>query len=166
MINEEYDQSDFTSTLTYVEMRRLLLDAKNPRAEYEKVCGLVMGPRYIDDRVGFARAAKVLATAGDDAVGLLNALETARTAKRHPPLALPPGYWVAEIAKFLLTREAFRKYVAPTIADMQSEHKEAIDSGYRWHARWIYIRGHLLTIPGWIYAFVVGNLRELLRRGR
>jgi hypothetical protein len=81
------------------------------------------------------------------------------------PLVLPPGYKLAAIARFLLTREAFKRYVAPTIADMQEEYIEAASRGHKWHARWITLRGHLLVIPGWGYALVFGKLRELLRGG-
>jgi hypothetical protein len=53
----------------------------------------------------------------------------------------------------------------PVIADMQKEYIEAIASGDEWHARWIAIRGHLLVIPNWLYALVVGKLAALLRCG-
>jgi hypothetical protein len=80
-------------------------------------------------------------------------------------VALPPGYRLSVIAAFLLTRGAFKRYVEPVIADMQHEYIDALAAGHVWHARYIAIRGHLIVIPGWIYAFIAGKLAALLRRG-
>jgi ferric-dicitrate binding protein FerR (iron transport regulator) len=82
-----------------------------------------------------------------------------------PPIViLPPGYRLASIAKFLLTRKAFERFVQPVIADMQREYIDAFAAGHKWHARWVAIRGHLLVIPGWIWAAVAGRMKDLLRR--
>jgi hypothetical protein len=81
-------------------------------------------------------------------------------------IVTPPGDMLAQVAKFLLTPNAYKKYVEPVIADMQQEYIDAIAARHTWHARYIVLRGHLLVIPGWIYALVVGNLAALLRQGR
>ena len=81
-------------------------------------------------------------------------------------VAVPPGYKFAAILSFLLTREAYRRFVEPAIADMQHEYIEALAAGRLWQARWIAIRGYLLVIPGWLYALVAGKLGELSRRER
>jgi hypothetical protein len=80
-------------------------------------------------------------------------------------VAVPPGYRIAYIARFLLTPKAYKAYVEPVIADMQKEYIEAIAALDERHARWIAIRGHLLVIPNWFFALVVGKLAALLRRG-
>jgi hypothetical protein len=80
-------------------------------------------------------------------------------------VVLPPGHRLAEVARFLLTRDGFKRYVAPVIADMQEEYIEAIAAGHEGHALWIAIRGHLLVFPNWLYALIVGKLAALLRRG-
>lgn len=85
--------------------------------------------------------------------------------EQHRRVRLPPGHRLAVVAEFLLTRGAFKRYVAPVIADMQEEYIEAIAAGHEWHARWIAVRGHLLVIPNWLYAVIVGKLAALLRRG-
>jgi|SRR5581483_1578105 len=79
-------------------------------------------------------------------------------------VVLPPGYRLASIARFLLTRKAFERFVQPVIADMQREYIDAFAAGHQWHAKWIAIRGHLIVIPGWIWAAVAGRMEELLRR--
>ena len=80
-------------------------------------------------------------------------------------VTLPPGFRLAEVLRFLLTRKAFERFVAPTIADMQEEYVDALVAGRIWHARWIAVRGHLLVIPGWLYAFFAGKLSEFLKKG-
>ena len=82
-----------------------------------------------------------------------------------PLVIVPPGYNLAEIARFLLTRKAYQLYVGPVIADMQREYIDAIAAGRERQARWIAIRVYLLIIPNWLYAFVAGKLAALLRRG-
>ena len=77
----------------------------------------------------------------------------------------PPGYRLAAILGFLLTRKAFKRFVEPVIADMQHEYIEALAAEHRWRARWIVLRGHLLVIPGCVYALMAGKLWDLLRRG-
>jgi hypothetical protein len=81
-----------------------------------------------------------------------------------PQIILPPGYTLACLGRFFLTRKAFRQYVQPVIADMQEEYIVATKAGDPWHARWIILRGHLLVVPGWLYAFVGGRLAALWRR--
>jgi hypothetical protein len=95
----------------------------------------------------------------------VNQMEDAERAPRLPLIVLPPGYQLARFLSFLLTREGYKRYVEPVIADMQSEYIEALSQGRVWHARWIVFRGHLLVVPGWLYALVTGKLGELLRRG-
>lgn len=80
-------------------------------------------------------------------------------------VVLPPGYSLAKIASFLLTRGAYKRYVQPAIADMQQEYIDALAAGYVRHARWIAVRGHLLVFPNWLYGLVAGKLAALLRRG-
>jgi hypothetical protein len=81
-------------------------------------------------------------------------------------IVTPPGFRLTAVLSFLLTRKAFARYVAPVIADMQEEYIDALHTGHAWHARWIWLRGHFLVIPGWLYAFIAGKLPGLLRRGQ
>ena len=77
-------------------------------------------------------------------------------------IALPPGYRLAAILRFLLTPTAFNRYVYPVISDMQEQYNEAIAVGKKWEARWIVVRQHLSIFVSWnwLYAFVI---REVLR---
>jgi len=70
----------------------------------------------------------------------------------------PPGETLSRILSVVLTRNAYTKYVEPVIADMQFEYADALKKGHTRHARWIVIRGHLLIVPGWVYALVGGWL--------
>lgn len=72
----------------------------------------------------------------------------------------PPGTHLARCGRFLLTREAYRLYVQPVIADMQHEYCEAIAAGEELRARWIALRGWLLVVPGWL----VGVAGRLVRK--
>lgn len=85
--------------------------------------------------------------------------------QRADRVCLPPGYRLTAFCRFLLPRAVFKRYVAPTIADMQEDYIDALALDHKWHARWIFLRGHLLVVPGWLYAFCAGKLVELLRRG-
>lgn len=81
-------------------------------------------------------------------------------------IILPPGYRLSALARFFLTRDAYRRYVGQVIADMQTEYIQAIAVRDEWRARWIQTRGWLLVIPGWLYALVAGKLAAFLRSGR
>ena len=76
-------------------------------------------------------------------------------------IALPPGILLDRLTRFLLTREAHRRFVRPVIADMQSEYAAALAEGDLWHARWIRIRGYFLVVPGYVYGFIVRSLRKI-----
>jgi hypothetical protein len=96
-----------------------------------------------------------------------DALISELVAEQHRRIVLPPGHKLSVVAGFLLTRGAFKRYVEPVIADMQQEYVDAIAAGDEWRALWIAVRGHLLIVPGWIYALIAGKLlAPLLRRGR
>jgi len=79
---------------------------------------------------------------------------------------LPPGYRLTAVARFLLPEALFKRYVWPTIADMQWEYIEALSAGHVWQARWIAMRGHLLVIPPWVYAFLAGKIHALFGSGK
>jgi ferric-dicitrate binding protein FerR (iron transport regulator) len=72
-----------------------------------------------------------------------------------------PGTRLTSIARFVLTKEGFQRYVAPAIADMQEEYVEAVAKGDERHAQWIAIRGHLLVIPGWLYGFLTRAIKRI-----
>jgi ferric-dicitrate binding protein FerR (iron transport regulator) len=76
-------------------------------------------------------------------------------------ILLLPGTRLAAIAEFILTRESFRRYVRPMIADMQDEYVECIAKGDEWRARWVAVRGHFLVVPGWMYALVSRAVRRI-----
>jgi Domain of unknown function (DUF4880) len=80
-------------------------------------------------------------------------------------IASPPGNRLAHAAKFLLTPNAYKRYVAPVIADMQQEYADAVAAGRPHYARWIALRVYLLIVPGWLHALVAGRLAALPRRG-
>jgi hypothetical protein len=76
-------------------------------------------------------------------------------------IVLPPGARLAAIAEFILTRESYKRYVRPIIADMQDEYVECIARGDEWRAHWVAVRGHFLVVPGWIYALVSRAARRI-----
>jgi hypothetical protein len=79
---------------------------------------------------------------------------------RSDRLVQPPGMVLLRTAKFMLTRDVLKRYVEPSIADMQHEYFDAVIAGQEWLARWVVLRGYCLVIPGWIY----GSLRHAQRR--
>jgi Domain of unknown function (DUF4880) len=79
---------------------------------------------------------------------------------------LLPGQTLARAAKSLLTPNAYKRYVAPVIADMQQEYAVAVAAGRKSQAWYIALYGHLRVIPNWLFALVAGRLDALLRRGR
>jgi len=62
-----------------------------------------------------------------------------------------PGSLLVVIAEFLLTKEAYERYVRPVIADAQYEYAEAIEAGRTTKARWILVRVWFLVVPGWAW---------------
>jgi len=82
---------------------------------------------------------------------------------RVPRVVRAPGVMLHRTAKFLLTRDAHRRYVEPVIADMQHEYFEAIVAGREWSARWIALRGHVLVIPGWLFGLLAHAQRRLFK---
>jgi ferric-dicitrate binding protein FerR (iron transport regulator) len=99
----------------------------------------------------------------DERKALLNKLAPDTShATAGPRIVLPPGYRLAAVLRFLLTRTAYDKYIYPVISDMQAQYMEALAAGRRWEARWIVVRQHLSIFVSWnwLYAFVV---RELIR---
>lgn len=87
------------------------------------------------------------------------AFKVERIRVRSTRLTLPPGFRINRLSQFLLTRKAHQRYVAPVIADMQEEYFQEISATRFWHARWIAIRGHLLILPGWLYAALARAIR-------
>jgi len=77
-------------------------------------------------------------------------------------IALPPGATLNRLTRFLLTREAHCRYVEPIICDMQVEYCDELAAGHIGHARWIAIRGHLLVLPNWAYAWIARTLKAVL----
>lgn len=154
------------------------LDQGRPRGVKQAVAGLfrasIAGEVIVTNEVYKALKRRGLRVArskdGALSIHLLQAaiqnVEPVLAAKNSPaPIQMPPGYRLAAILSFLLTRKAFKRYVEPVIADMQAEYIDALVLGHKWRACWIVLRGHALAIPGWLYAFFAGKLVELLRRG-
>ena len=83
------------------------------------------------------------------------------SAQASRKVVLPPGHTLGTIASVLLTRESYKRYVMPVIADMQEEYIEAIAADHNWHAWWIVVRGHVLIIPGWLYAYLARAIRRI-----
>jgi hypothetical protein len=81
--------------------------------------------------------------------------------RRAVRVVLAPGTRVGWVFGVVMTRRAFRRYVYPAIAEMQTEYFEALAAGRRGHARWIAIRGHFLLIPGWLYGLVAQAVRRV-----
>jgi len=73
-----------------------------------------------------------------------------RAPLRATRIQTPPGARLARCATFLLTKDAYRRYVQPVIADMQFEYCEALAAGATGRARWIAVRGWFLVVPGWV----------------
>ena len=153
---------DFDPGISYRGLVRLLGKAEDVKAATEELRAHFVA-KFEDPRTWMA-IDELLDMAQQEVISSRLAPRASR--KREDVLALPPGYRLAKIARFLLTRGAFKRYIAPTIADMQDEYVDAVASDHRWHARWIAVRGHLLVIPGWIYALIAGKLAALLRQGR
>ncbi len=74
---------------------------------------------------------------------------------------LPPGSGLSSVVRFLLTRDAYRRFVKPVIADMQHEYIEAIAAGETWRARWIVVLGHLHIVPGWLYGLAARAIKRI-----
>jgi hypothetical protein len=81
--------------------------------------------------------------------------------ERPRRIALPPGMWLNRVTRFLLTREAHRRFVEPVIADMHVEYCEALAAGHLRHARWIAARAYLLVIPGYLYGFIERTVKRV-----
>lgn len=77
-------------------------------------------------------------------------------------VVLAPGTRAGWVFGVVMTRRAFRRYVYPAIAEMQTEYFEALAAGHRGHARWIAIRGHFLLIPGWLYGLAAQAIRRII----
>jgi hypothetical protein len=77
-----------------------------------------------------------------------------------PVVELPPGYRIATLASFILTKGAYQRYVAPQIADMQFEYIEAIKACNERLAQWVRIRGYGLIV----WALFGSVLKSLITR--
>ena len=86
-------------------------------------------------------------------------------AKRNPSkerrIVLPPGATLNLVTRFLLTRVAHARYIEPVIRDMQFEYCDDLAAGHIWHARWIAVRGHLLVLPNWGYAWIARTVKRV-----
>jgi hypothetical protein len=72
--------------------------------------------------------------------------------ERRKRVVIAPGTRLERLTQFLLTPKAHSVYVVPAIRDMQVQYFEAVRADHKWLARYIVLRGHLLVIPGWLYA--------------
>lgn len=153
---------------TYQAMVDRIADAVDPRVELERIrFDIERGDVYqAHVRERFEKIQHIL-----NAVAIeLHGREASKThgpigVENSPTATPPPGYRLASIARLFLTRDAFDRYVAPVIADMQEEYTVAVTDGRTGRARWICIRGHMLVIPGWLYGFFSGKLAKLFRSG-
>ena len=82
-----------------------------------------------------------------------------RQGARARGIRVLPGRALSSVAAWVLARRAYERYVEPVIADMQQEYLEATVAGHAWRARWVAVRGHLLIVPGGVYALVSSTLR-------
>jgi hypothetical protein len=71
----------------------------------------------------------------------------------------PAGTHLRTLAVFLWSKKSFERVFEPIIVDMRLEYHEALVANEIWHARWIWIRGH---IQFWIAA--VGHVFVLILR--
>lgn len=76
-------------------------------------------------------------------------------------IVLPPGATLNRITRFLVTREAHARFVEPIIRDMQVEYCDELAAGHIRHARWIAVRGHLLVLPNWSYAWIARTVKRM-----
>ena len=76
-------------------------------------------------------------------------------------ILLLPGTRLATIAEIILTRDSYKRYVKPILADMQDEYVELFAKGQVRRARWVVVRGYFLIVPGWVYAMVSRALRRI-----
>ena len=54
-----------------------------------------------------------------------------------------PGTGLTKIARFIWSKRSYERIFEPLICDMRLEYQEALRNGETWHARWIWMRGHL-----------------------
>ena len=53
------------------------------------------------------------------------------------------GVKLDRLARFFFTTKSYERVYQPIISDMQLEYNEALSENRLWHARWIWVRGHL-----------------------
>jgi hypothetical protein len=92
--------------------------------------------RELEKAFEAARTAALTETAGRDTTPR----ETAG-ASTHAVDLTPTVQRLASVMRWMLSKEAYLRYVEPHIADIQQEHPQAIAAGRVWHARWIIVRG-------------------------
>jgi hypothetical protein len=62
-------------------------------------------------------------------------------------ILLLPGTRLATIAEIILTRDSYKRYVKPILADMQDEYVELFAKGQVRRARWVVVRGYCVIRP-------------------
>lgn len=134
---------------------------KNARPADGRIDASLLAP----DRAAYSEAEAKTRPLKEEAAQTLPGKAKRPESDHHRRIVLPPGNRLAEIAEFLLTREAYHRYVAPTIADMQKEYIECLAKGDVWRARWIAVRGHILVIPGWMYALAARAVMKIFNAG-
>lgn len=76
-------------------------------------------------------------------------------------LVSPPGARLVQVARFLLTRDAYRLHVEPVIENMRAEYCDALASNNPWHARWISARAYLLIVPACLYGAAASLIKRM-----
>jgi hypothetical protein len=92
--------------------------------------------------------------------------------KPNPPeqfavsqLVSPPGATLADLASLVLSKDAYKRIVAPHIADMRYEYAEAMTKGELRKARWIVARGYIQVLWPLVYG-VFNTVVTILKLAR
>jgi hypothetical protein len=84
-------------------------------------------------------------------------------ARQPVRIARPPAGSLVSALRFILTREAFQRMVAPCIADAHHEYFEDLLRKDLAHARWVVVRLYL-TIGYNVLWAIVASITRLMRR--
>lgn len=75
-------------------------------------------------------------------------------------IVMPPAKRLADVGRFLLTKDAYKRYVEPHVADIHHEYFEALKAGQGGRARMIVVLGYLRVLRP-LLAGLVATARAL-----
>ena len=79
---------------------------------------------------------------------------------RTPRISLPPGTLMGRVLGSFMTKRAYRLWVYPQIAELQAEYFEELAAGNHWRARYVWARGLVFLLPGWVWGLAARTVRN------